>query len=169
MNVTGTGVGVALAVVVALGFLVLGPAVLTTPATVLPASATMSTSDDASALPAFDPSAPLPTDLTVNDQAVGTGAEAKTGDTVTVNYIGALPDGTVFDASQNHGQPFTFTLGQGSVIRGWDEGLVGMKEGGTRILIIPPAYGYGAQANGPIPANSTLIFQVELVSVQSGS
>lgn len=105
------------------------------------------------------------TQLAVIDTAAGTGEEAKSGDTVTVNYIGVLPDGTVFDASQNHGQSFTFTLGAGQVIKGWDQGLVGMKVGGTRLLAIPPELAYGAQAIGAIPANSSLIFQVELVSI----
>ena len=105
------------------------------------------------------------TQLAVIDTAAGTGEEAKSGDTVTVNYIGVLPDGTVFDASQNHGQSFTFTLGAGQVIKGWDQGIVGMKVGGTRLLAIPPELAYGAQAIGAIPANSSLIFQVELVSI----
>lgn len=105
------------------------------------------------------------TQLAVIDTAAGTGEEAKSGDTVVVNYIGVLPDGTVFDASQNHGQSFTFTLGAGQVIKGWDQGLVGMKVGGTRLLAIPPELAYGAQAIGAIPANSSLIFQVELVSI----
>jgi len=103
--------------------------------------------------------------LAVIDTVDGTGAEAKSGDTVTVNYIGVLPNGTVFDASQNHGQSFTFTLGAGAVIKGWDQGLVGMKVGGTRLVAIPPELAYGGQAVGQIPANSSLIFQVELVSI----
>jgi FKBP-type peptidyl-prolyl cis-trans isomerase len=97
---------------------------------------------------------------------VGTGAAAKAGDTVTVNYVGALPDGTVFDASAKHGQPFSFTLGAGQVIAGWDQGLVGMKVGGKRKLIIPPDMAYGAQgAGGVIPPNATLLFEVELVKI----
>jgi FKBP-type peptidyl-prolyl cis-trans isomerase len=103
--------------------------------------------------------------LSVIDTVVGTGAEAKTGDTITVNYIGVLPNGTVFDASQNHGKPFTFGLGGGQVIKGWDQGLVGMKVGGTRLVAIPPDLAYGERAVGQIPANSSLIFQVELVSI----
>ena len=106
--------------------------------------------------------------LQVNDLTVGPGATAEAGDTITVDYVGALTDGTVFDASQNHGQSFTFTLGAGQVIAGWDQGLVGMKEGGQRILVIPASLGYGAQAVGSIPANSTLIFQVQLDKVQKG-
>lgn len=160
MKVTGTGAAIALAVVVALGFLFFGQAILT-PSTLVSTPAMNNESTSAAQ--------PLPTELTVTDSEAGTGATAEAGDTVTVDYIGQLPDGTIFDASQNRGQPFTFQLGTGMVIRGWDEGLVGMKEGGVRTLVIPPNMGYGAQANGPIPANSTLIFQVKLISVQKGS
>ncbi len=108
-----------------------------------------------------------PTQLEIQDVTVGTGTEAVAGNQVTVNYTGELTDGTVFDSSLNPGRtPFTFTLGAGQVIQGWDEGVAGMKVGGKRILVIPASLGYGAQANGPIPANSTLIFQVELLSVK---
>jgi FKBP-type peptidyl-prolyl cis-trans isomerase FkpA len=100
-----------------------------------------------------------------NDLVVGAGTPAKAGDTITVNYVGTLTDGTVFDSSIARKQPFTFALGAGQVIRGWDEGLVGMKVGGTRTLVIAPDYAYGPQAIGPIPANSTLDFQVELLSI----
>jgi len=105
------------------------------------------------------------------DETVGTGATAEAGDSVTVNYVGALTDGTVFDASANHGTAgFTFTLGAGQVIKGWDLGVAGMKEGGKRKLVIPAAYAYGDQAIGNvIPANSTLIFEVELVKVQKAN
>lgn len=108
-----------------------------------------------------------PTQLEMQDVTVGTGAEAVAGKTVTVNYTGKLTDGTVFDSSLNPGRtPFSFTLGAGQVIQGWDMGVAGMKVGGTRILVIPASLGYGAQANGPIPANSTLIFEVQLLSVK---
>lgn len=111
--------------------------------------------------------AQLPTDTVgVQDTTVGTGREVAIGSTVTVNYTGALPDGTVFDSSIPRGEPFVFTLGEGKVIPGWEAGLLGMKEGGTRILAIPPQFAYGEQAYGPIPANSTLIFQVELLKVE---
>lgn len=103
-------------------------------------------------------------ELKIIDTVVGTGAEASAGDTVTVNYVGILHDGTVFDASQNRGEPFSFTLGAGQVIKGWDLGVAGMKVGGTRLLAIPAELGYGERAIGKIPANSTLIFQVELLS-----
>ena len=94
----------------------------------------------------------------------GKGVGAASGDTITVNYTGKFQDGKVFDTSIGK-QPFSFTIGAGQVIRGWDEGLVGMKVGGTRLVAIPPELGYGANAVGQIPANSTLIFQVELVSI----
>jgi FKBP-type peptidyl-prolyl cis-trans isomerase len=88
------------------------------------------------------------------------------GDTVSVVYIGVLPDGTVFDSSDSHGgTPITFTIGAGRVIPGWEQGLIGMQEGGRRLLAIPPSLGYGAQPNGPIPANSTLLFDIQLVKV----
>ena len=119
---------------------------------------------------ASNPYASLPTptagQVLINDLVVGTGTEAVAGKTVTVDYVGSLQNGTTFDSSASHGQSFTFTLGAGSVIKGWDEGVVGMKVGGVRLLVIPPDLGYGAQANGPIPANSVLIFQVRLDSVQ---
>lgn len=104
--------------------------------------------------------------LEYKDVQVGTGAEAKSGTTVTVHYTGWLQDGTKFDSSVDKGQPFTFQLGTGGVIPGWDEGVAGMKVGGRRILIVPPELGYGAQVNGPIPANSTLVFEVVLLSVK---
>jgi FKBP-type peptidyl-prolyl cis-trans isomerase len=112
-------------------------------------------------------SAPI-TELKAQDEVVGTGAVAKAGDTVTVQYVGQLTNGTVFDASKNHGdQGFTFTLGAGQVIKGWDMGVAGMKEGGKRKLLIPASLAYGNQdvGNGLIPANSALIFEVELVKV----
>jgi len=105
-------------------------------------------------------------ELQKTDETVGTGAEAVAGKSVTVNYVGTLTNGTKFDSSYDRNQPFTFTLGGGQVIKGWDEGVVGMKVGGKRKLVIPPELGYGSQAQASIPANSTLVFEVELVSVQ---
>ena len=90
---------------------------------------------------------------------------AQAGDVVTLNYTGTLSDGTKFDSSYDHGEPFSFTLGAGEVIKGWDDGIVGMKVGEKKHLVIPPEMGYGAQAIGPIPANSTLMFDVELVKI----
>ena len=86
---------------------------------------------------------------------------------VTVNYTGLLEDGTKFDSSLNPGRsPFRFTVGAGQVIKGWDEGLMGMKIGGKRKLTIPPELGYGSRDNGPIPANSTLIFEIDLLGIE---
>lgn len=109
---------------------------------------------------------PTPTGFTSDDIAVGAGAIAAPGDTVTVHYTGTLTDGKVFDSSRDRGEPFTFVLGRGDVIRGWDEGLVGMKVGGKRKLTIAPDFAYGNRAIGPIPANSTLVFDVELLDVK---
>ncbi len=98
---------------------------------------------------------------------VGTGAEAKAGMQVTAHYHGTLANGTVFDSSYDRGQPFNFRLGAGQVIKGWDEGIAGMKVGGKRRLTIPPELGYGPRgAGGVIPPNATLIFEVELVGVK---
>ena len=104
--------------------------------------------------------------LIAQDEEVGTGAVATSGSFVTVNYTGKLQDGTVFDSTTGRG-PFQFQLGVGKVIPGWDQGLQGMKVGGRRLLIIPPSLAYGSQANGPIPANSTLIFDVTLLGVSA--
>ncbi len=106
-----------------------------------------------------------PNALEIDDITVGTGATAAPGMTVTVNYVGTLTNGQKFDASADHGGTFSFVLGAGQVIKGWDEGIQGMKVGGTRKLIIPPSLGYGSQAIGAIPANSTLVFTVDLLKV----
>jgi FKBP-type peptidyl-prolyl cis-trans isomerase len=96
----------------------------------------------------------------------GTGALAKAGDRVSVHYVGTLTDGTKFDSSRDRNQPFQFMLGQGQVIKGWDEGVAGMKVGEKRKLTIPPAMAYGAQGRPPkIPPNSTLVFEVELLAI----
>ena len=95
---------------------------------------------------------------------------AKIGDAVSMNYTGRLENGTVFDSNVdpkfNHVQPFVFTLGAGQVIAGWDKGIVGMKVGEKKTLTIPPADGYGARGQGPIPPNATLIFDVELLAIK---
>ncbi len=105
--------------------------------------------------------------LKIEDVVVGTGAEAVKGKTVSVHYTGWLTDGKKFDSSKDRGQPFQFPLGRGHVIRGWDDGVQGMKVGGKRKLTIPPELGYGAQgAGGVIPPNATLVFEVELLGVR---
>ena len=105
--------------------------------------------------------------LIILDEKVGTGAEAVAGKKVTVNYTGTLTDGTKFDSSYDHGTPFSFNLGAGEVIAGWDQGVAGMKVGGKRKLTIPASLGYGATgAGGVIPPNATLIFEVELLKVE---
>ena len=104
--------------------------------------------------------------LQYEDLSEGTGAAAKAGDSVEVHYTGWLIDGTKFDSSLDRGRPFGFQLGAGRVIKGWDEGVAGMKVGGKRKLTIPPDLGYGSRgAGGVIPPNATLVFEVELLKV----
>ena len=106
------------------------------------------------------------TELKIEDMKAGTGAVAETGKSVTVHYTGWLTDGTKFDSSKDRGQPFSFQLGSGQVIKGWDQGVAGMKVGGVRKLTIPASLGYGARgASGVIPPNATLVFEVELLGV----
>ena len=104
--------------------------------------------------------------LKFTDDQVGTGTEAQAGKTVSVHYTGWLLDGTKFDSSRDRNQPFSFPLGQGQVIKGWDEGVAGMKVGGKRTLVIPPDLGYGARgAGGVIQPHEPLVFVVDLLSV----
>jgi FKBP-type peptidyl-prolyl cis-trans isomerase len=106
-------------------------------------------------------------DLKIEDIREGTGTQAKTGDSVAVHYVGTLTDGKKFDSSRDRGAPFTFKLGAGQVIRGWDQGVPGMKIGGLRKLTIPSDLAYGARGFPPvIPPNSTLVFEVELVEIR---
>ncbi len=100
------------------------------------------------------------------DVKVGTGREARAGDTVAVHYEGVLTNGTKFDSSRVRGEPLVFTIGSGKVIQGFDIGVTGMKEGSVRKIVIPPKLGYGDQQAGSIPPNSTLLFEVELVKVK---
>ena len=105
--------------------------------------------------------------LVIEDIKIGDGQEVEKFNIVTVNYTGLLKDGTKFDSSLNPGRsPFRFTVGAGQVIKGWDDGLMGMKVGGKRKLTIPPELGYGSRDNGPIPANSTLIFEIDLLGIE---
>ncbi|HUY62811.1 MAG TPA: FKBP-type peptidyl-prolyl cis-trans isomerase [Candidatus Paceibacterota bacterium] len=173
MKPTPTGIAVALALVVVMTYFIFpglwpfSPAASQGAATAgaqEQATSTQSTSTTTATTMPND----ISNQLQVTDETVGTGATAEPGDTVTVNYVGALTNGQVFDASVDHGNSgYTFTLGVGQVIKGWDEGIVGMKVGGKRDLVIPPSLAYGDQAVGNvIPANSTLVFQVELLSVK---
>jgi FKBP-type peptidyl-prolyl cis-trans isomerase len=102
-------------------------------------------------------------ELKITDTTVGTGREASKGAKVTVHYEGFLEDGKKFDSSVDRGRPFSFVLGAGKVIQGWDRGVMGMKEGGKRTLHIPASLAYGPRAVGPIPPNSNLIFHIELI------
>jgi len=103
--------------------------------------------------------------LVVTDVRFGVGEEVEVGDTVTVNYVGTLQNGQEFDNSYKRGQPFSFKVGAGNVIAGWEEGLVGMKVGGQRVLVIPSDKGYGDRGFGPIPGGATLVFSIELLEI----
>ncbi len=128
-----------------------------------PIGATQTTTKPATA----DKQGAAVTELIKEDTKVGTGDEAVVGKAVSVHYTGWLTDGTKFDSSKDRGTPFSFTLGSGQVIKGWDQGVAGMKVGGIRKLTIPPELGYGARgAGGVIPPNATLVFEVELLGVQ---
>jgi FKBP-type peptidyl-prolyl cis-trans isomerase len=110
---------------------------------------------------------PGPTELVSTDEVVGTGREAKTGDEVKVHYTGTLMNGTKFDSSRDRNDPFTFKLGAGQVIKGWDQGVVGMKVGGKRKLVIPADLGYGERGSPPtIPPGAALKFDIELLDVK---
>jgi len=104
-------------------------------------------------------------ELQIEDVKEGDGKEAKVGDKVKVHYSGTLTDGTKFDSSYDRDEPLEFTLGEGQVITGWEQGVAGMKVGGKRILTIPPELGYGEKGAGTIPPNSTLLFEIELLKV----
>jgi peptidylprolyl isomerase len=134
-------------------------------------SSSSDASVDTSTKPTVEvPDGPPPTTLQVGDIVVGDGAEATAGDTLTMQYVGVnYADGKQFDASWDNGQPFTFQLGGGQVIPGWDQGIEGMKVGGRRELIVPPDLGYGEQGSPPaIKPNETLVFVVDLLDVQAG-
>jgi FKBP-type peptidyl-prolyl cis-trans isomerase len=143
------------------------PAVTAQPSATAPApSAQPSATATATAKPA-ETAPPSDEKLGVKELTVGKGAEAKAGDTVKVHYVGTLTDGKEFDSSRKHNEPFVFELGAGRVIKGWDQGVAGMKVGGKRKLTVPPSLGYGARGFPPvIPPNSTLIFEVELLDVK---
>lgn len=171
MNPTQTGIATALALVVIVACFVYPGFISFTDPAVTAGSVTLP--DDSLQASSTTTTTTMPTEtqpitqLMIKDTVVGTGGAAQAGDMVTVNYVGALTNGTVFDASANHGsEGFTFKLGAGQVIKGWDQGIVGMKVGGKRMLAIPADMAYGNQAVGSvIPANSALIFEVELLKV----
>ncbi|HEY4501330.1 MAG TPA: FKBP-type peptidyl-prolyl cis-trans isomerase [Candidatus Paceibacterota bacterium] len=155
MNPTQTGIAVAVALVVVLvvfTFPGLSPFKASTQINIQNTSTTML--------------AESVTELQMTDKTMGTGASAAAGDSVTVNYIGAFTNGNVFDSNQD-AAGFTFILGAGQVIKGWDQGVAGMKEGGVRKLVIPSDLAYGDGGYGPIPPKATLIFEVELLKVQN--
>ncbi len=169
MQPTQTGIAVALALAVVIFFFVFnGMSIFSRPAPLDESMTDITTQTSTTSMPSETTSV---TELQVTDEVIGTGAAAAAGDSVTVNYVGSLTSGAIFDASANHGTAgFTFTLGAGQVIPGWDQGIVGMKEGGKRKLVIPASLAYGDRAVGNvIPANSTLIFEVELVKVQKAT
>lgn len=105
-------------------------------------------------------------ELIIQDIIVGSGEEAVDGKKVSVHYTGQLTDGTIFDSSVSRNEPLSFIVGAKQVIDGWDQGVLGMKVGGKRVLVIPPSFGYGEIAIGPIPANSTLIFEIDLLEIK---
>ena len=149
-----TGIAVATALVVVAYFFAFNPFV----------NMSSQGADTFSTVPG-DTSAPV--QLVVQDEVIGNGTEARVGDQVMVHYTGRLQDGAVFDSSIGR-DPIQFTLGIGEVIPGWDQGLQGMKVGGKRLLVIPSSLAYGPEDYGPIPGNSTLIFEVELMGVTKG-
>lgn len=104
-------------------------------------------------------------EVTIEDLEVGTGEPAELGQTLTVHYVGTLEDGTQFDSSRDGDPPLTFTLGDPRLIQGFNDGIVGMREGGLRRITIPPTLGYGSRAVGTIPPNATLIFEIELLEI----
>ena len=162
-----------LGLVLALGIAVVGCAHQGTATSTTSGSTVTATTTTPSTTPAPTPTpdagkeVTLPSGLKYVDMKVGDGAIAESGMTASVHYTGWLTDGTKFDSSVDRGQPFSFKIGAGNVIRGWDEGVQGMRVGGKRKLTIPPDLGYGAAGTpgGPIPPNATLVFDVELVAI----
>jgi peptidylprolyl isomerase len=155
--------------------LLLVPALTFNPSSILQVSAQTNAAPSGAAAPAEvdketgKPIVTTPSGLKYVDLAPGDGATIKTGDQVTVNYVGKFTDGTVFDASSRHGGTFDYVQGVTSLIPGWTEGTSTMKPGGKRKLIIPPNLGYGLDGNEAIPPNSTLIFEIEVIAVKPGS
>lgn len=168
----GVLAGIVIALIAAVGLLVISQTSSSTPTSTPPSTDTTSSNANSSVLCATQPPALAGIkdedvkELKTEDKMIGTGAEATTGKHVVMNYIGRLTNGTKFDASCDRGQTFDFDLGAGRVIQGWDQGIVGMKVGGIRRLIIPSSLGYGPSGQGPIPPNAALIFDVELIAIQ---
>lgn len=152
-------IGVTTALVVALSVLFFGKFIFNV-GQVAPSS-----SEQAAAVASNPVVDSVATVFSIEDNVVGEGAVASSGDLVSVHYTGTLLDGTKFDSSHDRGAPIQFTLDSGEIIRGFDQGVAGMKVGGIRKITIPPELGYGSNPVGPIPANSSLIFLVELVAV----
>ena len=165
----GVLAGIVIALIAAVALLVISQTSSSSPTTPAPVS---TASGNPSVLCATQPPALAGIkdadvkELKTEDKMIGSGAEAATGKHVVMNYIGRLTNGTKFDASCDRGQTFDFNLGAGQVIPGWDQGIIGMKVGGIRRLIIPSSLGYGPSGQGPIPPNAALIFDVELIAVQ---
>ncbi len=136
------------------------PAVTSLPPTVAP---TVAPSPTSALPPVTGTIVKTATGLQYIDVKIGSGTEVLTGHQVTLQYTGYLANGQKFDSSYDHTRPYAFRVGMGSVIKGWDEGLIGMKVGGQRRLIVPPALGYGNRGKGPIPPDATLIFDIELL------
>jgi peptidylprolyl isomerase len=148
------------------------PLAVTSPAATAAATVQPNSKERLSAMPNSDSVTnsdyvTTPSGLKYKDIVEGTGASPTNGQSVTVHYTGTLTDGSKFDSSRDRGQPFSFPIGAGRVIKGWDEGVATMKIGGRRELVIPPELGYGARgAGGVIPPNATLVFDVELLSAE---
>ena len=117
------------------------------------------------AVPTIDTQVTEP-NMQIEDITIGSGEVVKAGDTVFVHYEGTLTNGQLFDSSKRRGEPFSFTVGAGQVIAGWEQGLIGMQIGGERKLVIPPELAYGERGIGPIPPNATLMFTIELIDIQ---
>ena len=152
-------IGMYVSLVVVLIFFVLSPSLFSSPEN------SLSSRDSSMALGLEAIDAPSLEDLITEDVVLGAGDTLVGGERIVVHYVGQLLDGTTFDNSLDNGEPFTFTLGVGEVIAGWDQGLLGMKVGGVRALVIPPHLAYSDVKVGPIPANSTLLFQVMLIEI----
>lgn len=155
------GIGVSVALVAALGLLFFGNYIFGGAKNVSSGATATQKAQEANVASAVTTNA-----IRIDEISAGTGQAVKAGDTISVHYIGALAGGGIFDSSYDRGQPISFVVGAGQLIKGFDQGVVGMQVGGKRKITIPPELGYGTEQIGPIPPNSTLVFEVELVSVK---